>query len=354
MTRRCLALVTAVIAASSALVGCGSPDPLPPARTPPPAPQSPSAPPAPPEPFPPAGKVFLGLQTNLGPFDFAPVDAFNTATKHETSVLQFSQGWAADQFNRASFDSITARNMLPILSWEPWDYTARGKAASSGDQPAYRLSAIISGKYDGYIRSWAEGIAGLPYPVVVRFAHEMNGFWYPWCEQSNGNRRGDYIKAWRHVHDIFTAADAENVSWLWSPNVTYPSASPLKNLYPGDQYVDWIGLSGYYGTEGHEGYVPFDAIFRGTFAELKTFTSKPVVITETGATNASRQQARWIKEMFAQLPRYPNVIGVIWFETVKEIDWRIATVPASAAAFAAGAAAPRYDAPWRPNHVPRA
>ncbi|HZN71556.1 MAG TPA: beta-mannanase, partial [Micromonosporaceae bacterium] len=66
-----------------------------------------------------------------------------------------------------------------------------------------------------------------------------------------------------------------------------------------------------------------------------------------------RQQARWIKEMFAQLPRYPNVIGVIWFETVKEIDWRIATVPASAAAFAAGAAAPRYDAPWRPNHMPR-
>ena len=355
MTSRFLTVVTAAVAVGGLLAACSHPDDrLPPAQTPPAGGQpSASAPPPPAEPYPPSGKVFLGLQTNLGPFDFTQVDAFAAATEYQPSALQFSQGWAADTFNRAAFDAIVARDMLPILSWEPWDYTARGRGASSGDQPAYRLSAITSGKYDGYVRGWAHGIAGLPYPVVIRFAHEMNGFWYPWCEQSNGNRRGDYIKAWRHIHDLFTEAGAENVTWLWSPNVTYPGASPLKNLYPGDEYVDWVGLSGYYGTEGHEGYVPFDTIFRRTFAELKSFTSKPVVITETGATNASGQQARWITDMFAQLPRYPNVIGVIWFETVKEIDWRIAVVPASARAFAAGAADPRYDAPWRPNHVPR-
>ena len=102
-----------------------------------------------------------------------------------------------------------------------------GNDASSGDQPAYRLAAIIDGTYDAYIRSWATGMAALPYPVVIRFAHEMNGFWYPWCEQSNGNRPGDYVAAWRHVHDLFADAGAHNVTWLWSPNVTYPGAAPL-------------------------------------------------------------------------------------------------------------------------------
>lgn len=352
-------VLAAAVAAGGILVACTGPGdhgaaPAPSTVLPAPsaATTSPSPPP-PPAPFPPAGKVFLGLQTNQGGYDFSALDAFAAATHRQPSALQFSQGWAGNQFDPALLNRIAGRGLLPILSWEPWDYAAHGRAASSGDQPAYRLSAIIDGRYDGYIRSWAEGIAALRYPVVVRFGHEMNGFWFPWCEQSNGNRHGDFVKAWRHVHDMFTAAGANNVSWLWSPNVTYPSATPLAGLYPGDGYVDWIGLSGYYGTAGRASYISFDAIFNQTLAELRTFTGKPVVIAETGATNATGQKAGWIRQMFTQLPAHPEIIGVIWFEAVKEIDWRVANSPAAAAAFGTGAADPRYDTPWAPNGYPR-
>jgi hypothetical protein len=303
-----------------------------------------------PKPFPPAGKVFLGVQTTLGPYDFTAVNAFAAATSHRPSVLQFTQGWAEDKFDAGRLDAIAAKGMMPIISWEPWDYKL---ANDNGFQPAYRLSAIASGTYDGYIGSWAAGIAALPYAVVIRFAHEMNGFWYPWCEQSNGNRTGDYVKAWRHVHDVFTAAGAHNVYWMWSPNVTYPGAAPLSRFYPGDDYVDWVGLSGYYGTAGREKYISFDEIFNGTLNELATFTHKPIVIAETGATNATGQRVRWIREMFDELPRHPQVIGLIWFEATKEIDWRIATVPAAASAYGAGAVNPRYNAPWTVAGVPR-
>lgn len=350
------AVAVAVVAAGGGLVMCTRsgdkpPVPLPGGRAG--GATAPTASPAPsPVPFPPPGRVFLGVQTNLGPYDFAAVDAFTAATRHAPSVLQFSQGWAEDQFDARRLTSIAERGMLPVVSWEPWDYKVRD-ATNTGDQPAYRLSAIINGTYDGYVRSWATGIAALPFPVVVRFAHEMNGNWYPWCEQVNGNQPGDYVKAWRHVHDIFRAAGARNVTWLWSPNVSYPGAAPLRRLYPGDAYVDWIGLSGYYGTAGRQSYISFNQIFTGTFAQLRTFTRKPIVVTETGATNAAGQQARWITEMFAQLPSHPDVIGVIWFESTKEIDWRIAGTPAAAAAFARGAANARYDTPWATNGVPR-
>lgn len=311
------------------------------------------APPPPPSVFPPSGTVFLGIQTNGGPYDFSPLDAFTAGTGYRPSVMQFTQGWAADTFHAENFDRIAARGMLPIVSWEPWDYSAVGSAHTSGDQPAYRLSRIAGGAFDAYIRSWADGIKALGYPVGIRFAHEMNGFWYPWCESANGNRPGDYVKAFRHVHDIFTAAGATNAIWLWSPNVTYPGAKPLARLYPGDKYVDWVGLSGYYGTAGRTSYQSFNTIFSGTLKQLAGVTKRPVVITETGATNANGQQAQWIRQMFQELPRHPEIVGVIWFEVTKEIDWRLAGNPASMRAYAAGARAKRYAVTWTTNTVPR-
>ena len=342
--------VAAAVLATAALAACTvhqGPSTLEPEQSVTPEPRP--SPTAPPQPFPPAGKVFLGVQTNAGPSDFGPVDAFTSATHHAPSVLQYSVGWADQRFDRAQLDAIAAKGMLPVVSWEPWDYASKSGPA----QPAYRLANIAGGAYDAYIRSWATGIAALAYPVVIRFAHEMNGFWYPWCEQANGNHAGDYVRAWRHVHDLFTAAGARNVTWLWSPNVTYPGAAPLAPLYPGDSYVDWIGLSGYYGTAGRTSYISFDQIFTDTLSEVDSLTRKPVVVTETGATNAAGKQAAWITQMFSQLPGHPEVIGVIWFEATKEIDWRVATVPAAASAFGQGAADPRYDTPWAPNGIPR-
>ena len=108
----------------------------------------------------------------------------------------------------------------------PWNYLLQPKINSlRGFQPAYRLSRIIDGDYDQYIKSWAEGIKALGFPIAIRFAHEMNGTWYPWCERTNGNRPGQYVRAWRHVHDIFSEVGATNVTWVWSPNIIYDSAS---------------------------------------------------------------------------------------------------------------------------------
>jgi mannan endo-1,4-beta-mannosidase len=343
--RACGAIIG--LALAGPLMACGS-DEVPNRAGPTAAAGAPARPTrVPPTPFPAPGKVFLGVQTNLGPWDFSAVDAFSAATHYSPPVLQYSVGWAHDAFDAGRLRAIVDRGMLAIIAWEPWDYT------KGPTQSAYRLSAIASGRYDDYLRSWATGVAALRIPIVIRFAHEMNGNWYPWCEQVNGNHPGDYVRAWRHVHEIFTAAGARNVTWMWSPNVTYPGAAPLSALYPGDSYVDWVGLSGYYGTGGVTSYVSFDSIFNNTVAAVGAFTLKPVVIAETSATNATGQQSRWINDMFTSLPSYPNVIGVVWFEATKEIDWRIAHHPASVAAFAAGAAADRYQASWTSNSVPR-
>lgn len=297
--------------------------------------------------FPPAGRAFLGVSTAAGFHDFAVFDQFTAATKHKPGVMMFTAGWATDQFSRQGLDAIASRDVMPVVSWEPWDPRAPIQRDNSRNrQPKYQLKRIIAGEYDGYIRSYAKGIAALPYQVGMRLAHEMNGFWYPWAEQSNGNSPGEYVQMWRHVHDVFRDAGARNVLWIWSPNVTYPGATPIAPLYPGDDYVDWIGLSGYYGTEGTTTYRGFHETFDLTIAALRAVAAKPIVITELGATDKDNAKAQWIADVFASLPAYPDIIGAIWFEAVREADWRISTNPQAAAAFAAGADNARYAVGW--------
>jgi mannan endo-1,4-beta-mannosidase len=300
--------------------------------------------------FPSRGKKFVGIMTNSGPYDFTQLDRFTRAAGHQPSVYEFAQGWAVNRFDRSAIDKVAKRGMLPLISWEPWNY--RRQSSLAGDQPAYSLSHIINGDYDGYIRSWAMGVKSLPYTIAVRFAHEMNGNWYPWGVLTNGNSIGEYVRAWRHVHDIFTRIGAKNVIWVWSPNIVWTNSTSLAELYPGNSYVDWIGLSGYYGTPGTLRYKSFDATFAQTIAQLRRFTNKPIVITETGATNVNGLMAHWITQMFRQLPAHKDIIGIIWFEAVRVIDWRVADHPAAAAAFRAGLASSLYRVKWRPGMRP--
>ncbi|ASW52942.1 glycoside hydrolase family 26 protein [Plantactinospora sp. KBS50] len=323
------------------------------------------SPSAEPELFPPAGKAFIGLTTDAGPYDFAATEEFTKAAGRAPQVMLFSVGWATTRFDRTLFDRIANRGMMPMLGWEPWDYRLDQQARDEGygpvtidrirsKQPDYRLARITGGDFDDYVLSWAAGIKSLGYPVAIRFAHEMNGNWYPWSEMVNGNRAGDYVRAWRHVHDLFVAAGAGNVVWVWSPNAEWDDSTPrLSTLYPGDSYVDWLGISGYYGTGAFADYRSFDSIFNSTIKQIRTFSDRPLVITETAATDASGRKAEWIKQTFQVLPRHPDIIGLIWFEADKELDWRIVSSRSSARAFAQAVAGSRYDVSWSSTKVPR-
>jgi hypothetical protein len=67
----------------------------------------------------------------------------------------------------------------------------------------------------------------------------MNGTWYPWSESVSPNRLGDYVKAWRRVHDVCRSVGARNATWVWCPNVeTAGTVKPLARFYPGNG-VNW-------------------------------------------------------------------------------------------------------------------
>ena len=274
----------------------------------------------------------FGVTTPGGPTAAAELDAVTALAGQAPSIVMSYRGFAAEP-DLTELDAVAARGAVPLVTWEPYDWQ-RGV-----DQPQYALARLRDGSYDAYLRRWADALRSWRKPVMLRFAHEMNGDWYPWAEGVNGNRPGDYVATWRHVHGIFTAAGATNVEWVWSPNAGYPGSTSLPRLYPGDAFVDRVALDGYnWGSTGPwPRWTRPGEIFDASLAELAVLApGKPVLIAETASTELGGSKAAWIGELFDWWARRPQVTAVVWFHHDKETDWRIDSSPSAAAAFSAG------------------
>ena len=117
------------------------------------------------------------------------------------------------------------------------------------------------------------------------------------------------------------------------------------DVYPGDAYVDWVGIDGYNGGSalGWGGWIGPEELFAPTIREIRAFTSKPLVLTEVASAEAGGSKAQWIREFLdVVLPRHPEITGFVWVEANREADWRIVSSETAAAAFAAGVTSPRF------------
>lgn len=260
------------------------------------------------------------------------------------TIIQVFTKWT-ERYPAQVVELSYQRGALPLLSWEPWAGSEYGD-----QQPRYALGRIVDGDFDEYIQDFATAVREHGWPVAIRLAHEMNGDWYPWSEQSPDNQEGDYIAAWRHVWSLFDEVGAANVIWIWSPNILRPAPGvDLEELYPGDDYVDWVGLTGYAVDE-----TTAAEVFEPTLAKIWEFTEKPVLITETGV-QPSAHKAQWIEDFFTWLADRPEVIGFVWFEYRPDeggsADWRFTANEETVEAFQKGlgrsdlAPAPWVDAP---------
>lgn len=298
---------------------------------------------APPPPIPTVAEILAtqvrwnGVHTREAPFWMADLDAFaETARKTPNQVMFFRD--LSHSFPEKAIANSWARGMLPMVSFEP---------IIPGAKTQPRLRDITAGRYDETFRSWAAAAKAQGMPFAMRFAHEMNGDWYTWSDAKVGNVKGDYIPAWRHVHDLFREAGVTNVLWVWSVNrVDNLYDKTLARVYPGDQYVDWAAIDGYHRQDVKNVPASFDATFAMTLAELrKVAPTKPIFLTETAVGTQEPSRTEWIKSFFASLPLHPEIIGFTWFNDVKDnYDWRMEHSPSTIAAFQAGVADPRYGA----------
>lgn len=300
---------------------------------------------------------YFGMYTAQAPFNFATFDDSATKLGHTPNLVGYFSGWDKP-FRADAVSRSWERGMLPMLTWESRPSDAPNNVV---DEPEYTLPTILAGAHDEYLHQYARDIATLGLPMAIRLDHEMNGIWYPWAERTssgasiNGNSPGQYAAMWKHVHDIFEAEGANQyVIWVWSPNIinnlpaTLQSQSNLAGLYPGDDYVDWVGLSGYdrppYKAENNG---TFDYTFGRSLAQLRQLTHKKILLSEVGASEIGGHKPAWVSSFFAAFhqPANTDLLGFAWFNMAVSTysggelitnDWRVDSRRNTLEAFAAG------------------
>jgi Glycosyl hydrolase family 26 len=244
------------------------------------------------------------------------VTDFTLATQSPVSVIEFYTKFPAT-FNYGGAMSAVDLNAMPLLQLDP------------GTVDKSVLRKISTGADDKEVKAYADAVKAFGYCIVISFGHEMNGWWYHWG--APWNTPATFIKAWRHVHDIFAEAGANNVIWSWDPSHQYTVingadgplvASPASQWYPGKKYVDWIGLDGYLGSDTNGTPQNFDEIFAHQIAYVRQVAPHKLLYLAETAVSPTSAEPHQIKELFEGINRN-HLAGLIWFNENKKQDWRL-------------------------------
>mgnify|MGYP006436912631 CR=1 FL=1 len=225
-------------------------------------------------------------------------------------------------FPQKAVQLLQTRNIKPIISLELWRWGEREAA----DRDTY-LKLIIDGEFDAFFTRWARDARKWGKTVYLRFGFEMNGDWFGW-----GQRPKQFKRAWRHVHALFADVGADNVLWVFSPNVLWgdkDAATYLHAYYPGDRVVDWVALDGYNFGDHYDQWhrwQSYQQIFERSLRALSQY-EKPLMIAEIGCAEDKERKPVWIKNFLKHVATDKRIDGFIYYDhhdpQKNEPDWRL-------------------------------
>ncbi len=233
----------------------------------------------------------------------------------------------ANNVNIEEVEDVYEDGRVMMLTWQPWTYIDKTQNENLENESDVLIPEIIKGSYDEYIRKWARDIKSVGNPVFVRFANEMNGDWDSWCAWYFGKDTDLYNEAWKHLWNIFQEEGADNALFIWNPHDrSYPDFvwNNSHMYYPGDEYVDWIGLTGYNNGTSFNGdsWREFGEIYYPLYNEyMRYYSEKPFMITEFSCNEDGGDKAKWINDGFNEFANMPNIKIAVWFNQV-DTKWQ--------------------------------
>ena len=283
--------------------------------------------------MPPQGTIFAGIYVNPtvtnGPTNLNALetDCGRTLALHLHYYQWTDTNLSSTSLFLKSVSDDMQNSRIPIVTWL-----------------SDSLTNITSGSDDTYIAGVAQEFAAYQGPIMLRWFIEMNltgsnvapllGYPNPAKDataQQIATAQTNYALAWRRIRQIFDTNGAFNVIWLWNPaggNDSAPGQTAggyTDGFYPGDDYVDWIGVDAY-------DRVPDD--FINTFTTDAEYNyaamaahGKPLLIGETGAynTNEANQVDFFDAAVSSLQTALPQFLDMDYFDGQGGENWNLTT-----------------------------
>jgi len=231
---------------------------------------------------------------------------------------QCQPGKGTCSFPTEAVKALHARGITPIIWWLPM------KPGEGFDRRFGRYKKILKGAHDQYIKEWARAARDVGKetgkPVIIRFAQEATGHWFPWAIGRQDNTRKNYKKAWNYIGRKFANTGADpHVRWLWS------HVYPRDWAYPGDRYVDYVGITllnpGNTGTKRWK--TPNEVLDRKVKLSLK-ITNKPIIGAEVGTGYLGGDKGKWVEALYKRAYwKHPKVKAIVYLQAARQPDWRL-------------------------------
>jgi mannan endo-1,4-beta-mannosidase len=262
----------------------------------------------------------MGVRGEGAPNTYQGIETFARAVAQQPSIVLYFSGWGS-RFRARFAGEALAHGAMPLVQINP---------------AGISMDAVAAGSSDQYLRSFAREVRAFGHPVIIGFAHEMNGSWYPWGYRHTSP--STWVAAWRHVVSVFRQQGALNVIWLWTVSSGSTDTSLLHRYWPGARYVNWVGVDGYYYTTAKG----FTEIFAPAITAIRRFSHAPILLSEVGIGPVAGQ-TREIPDLFAGIRSY-HLLGLVWYDVAQHAglyhqDWRLEGNPAAVEAFRRGVAA---------------
>ncbi len=263
---------------------------------------------------------YLGVFEPGVPPGYGAIANFAQAAGRQPNLVGYYSGWA-EPFDTSFAEMLREHGVIPFVQIDPTDAS---------------VAAIAAGTYDDYLRSYADSVQDFGHAVVIGFGHEMNASWYTW---GYGHvPAATFVAAWRHIVTLFRQEGADNVTWLWTLQADESGTGPVASWWPGAKYVTWVGIDGYYNRPSDT----FASVFGKTITQVRAFTGKPVLLSETAVGPDAGQFVK-IPNLFQGMAS-DNTLGLVWFDKdlqggvgINRQDWRIEDSLEARIAFKLGA-----------------
>lgn len=273
------------------------------------------------------------------------VESFENLIDKKITWAYFSQNWFNGiTYPKEAIHAIDATGAIPFVRLMP-----RSSEQQFVPEEQFSLQKIIDGVYDRELRAWARAAKEDDIPLLMDFAVEPNGNWFGWSGIFNGADTKDgygdpnyydgaerYRDAYRHIIDLFNEEDVRNVTWFFHADIHSMPDEPWnqpKLYYPGDAYIDWVGISLYGAMSPNESsWEMFDEILEQGYQSILDISSeKPFALLEFGVTDHDPlgSKALWLENAFETIlaGEYINFKAIsYWHENWEEEDGSIASL----------------------------